>query len=148
MWSVANSGLGNQDNYEEILKHIDVENFADYMIMNFYFGNEDWDGHNWMAARQRSPEGRWQFYAWDTEFAIGLRPSNHATGEDAQNQIIHIDRTGTNTANKVTGLHQRLAANEEYRLLFADRLQKHFFNDGVLTPESVTEIWNCAGHAT
>ena len=142
MWAIANSGLADQSNYEEILEFVDVENLADYIIMNFYFGNEDWDGHNWMAARQRSSAGRWRFFAWDSEFAIGLRPSNHATGENAQNQIINIDRTALNTGGKVTALHQRFATNEEYRLLFADRLQKHFFNNGVLTPEVITETWN------
>ena len=142
MWSIANGGLGDSESYREVLKYVDAENLADYMIMNFYFGNEDWDGHNWMAARQRTVEGRWRFYAWDSEFAIGLRPSNHATGDDAKRQIINIDRTTVGTANKVSGLHQRMLANEEYQLLFADRMHKHFNNDGVLSPDAITEIWN------
>jgi hypothetical protein len=29
----------------------------------------------------------------------------------------------------------------EYRMRFADRLQKHFFNDGALTPDAVKATW-------
>jgi hypothetical protein len=38
-------------------------------------------------------------------------------------------------------LAQELAANGEYRLAFADRVRKHFFNDGALTPSAVTDRW-------
>jgi len=36
-------------------------------------------------------------------------------------------------------LHQELAGNAEYRLAFADRVHKHFFNDGCLTPGKAEE---------
>ena len=29
---------------------VDMENFVDYMILNFFSGNTDWDKGNWRAA--------------------------------------------------------------------------------------------------
>ncbi|MBN2316949.1 MAG: lamin tail domain-containing protein, partial [Sedimentisphaerales bacterium] len=40
-----------------------------------------------------------------------------------------------------TGLHRRLTDNTEYRMLFADHIHRHFFNDGVLTPEGATDLY-------
>ena len=43
---------------------IDVDNFIDYMLFNFYAGNIDWDYENWYAIRKRAG-GRWRFLSWD-----------------------------------------------------------------------------------
>ena len=42
------------------------------------------------------------------------------------------DRRGTENPAK---LHIELRKNAEYRLRFADRVQRYFFNDGPLTPD-------------
>ena len=47
------------------------------------------------------------------------------------------DNTENNDEGAPTFLHQQLLANDEYRLLFADRVHRHCFNDGVLTPSEV-----------
>ncbi len=38
-----------------------------------------------------------------------------------------------------TEIHHLLLQNSEYQMMFADAVYKHFFNDGVLTPESFEE---------
>jgi hypothetical protein len=49
---------------------------------------------------------------------------------------------GTNDGNGgPEELHTRLMAAPEYRLRFADRVQKHFFNGGVLTPQVAGGIY-------
>ncbi len=35
-----------------------------------------------------------------------------------------------------------MSANADYRIAWADRIQKHLFNGGVLTPESTAALWN------
>ncbi len=57
--ALANDGLASAQAYADIQQYLDVENLADYMLLNFYGGNADWDGHNWYAARQRGPDGRY-----------------------------------------------------------------------------------------
>ena len=128
------------EEYEAFQQQVDVQNLADYMLLNFYIGNTDWDGHNWIAAKQK-PNEPFRFYAWDSEFAISLPPSNTAVGESAEQQIINMNRTAQNNGNGPSGIHQQLARNEEYRMLFADRVQTHLFHDGALTPERATRLF-------
>ncbi len=128
------------EGYEAYQEQVDVVNLADYMLLNFYVGNTDWDGHNWISAKQK-PDQPWRFYAWDSEFAISLPPSNTAIGENAERQIINVNKTGQSSGNGPSGIHQQLARNEEYRMMFADRVQKHMFHDGVLTPDHATRLF-------
>ncbi|HKJ78842.1 MAG TPA: lamin tail domain-containing protein, partial [Prolixibacteraceae bacterium] len=39
-------------------------------------------------------------------------------------------------------LHEKLAQNKEYRMKFADRVYRHFFNTGVFTPDSCIARFN------
>ncbi|MHC4560702.1 MAG: lamin tail domain-containing protein, partial [Planctomycetota bacterium] len=48
---------------------------------------------------------------------------------------------GKNDNPGPTRLHRRLTDNAEYQLLFADHVHRHFFNDGVLTPEGATALY-------
>jgi len=41
----------------------------------------------------------------------------------------------------VAQVYRSLKASPEFRLLFADRIQKHFFNNGVMTETKLTEGW-------
>ena len=102
---------------------LDLDQFVDYMLVNFYAGNADWAFQNWNATRNRiDPSSRWFFHNWDGEKTF---------------QDLDDDNTENNDAGSPTFLHQQLLANAEYRLAFADRVHKHCFNGGVLTPASV-----------
>ena len=112
--------LADDANYRAVLDYLDVENFIDYMLLNFYGGNNDWDDHNWYAARRRAPGEGFRFFSWD-----GERTLESITGQN---------RAGVNQADKPSRIYAQLRANPEFRLLFADRVHKHFFNGGALTP--------------
>jgi hypothetical protein len=52
--------------------------------------------------------------------------------------------TGDNRVSNTdcpAGLHTNLIKSAEYRLLFADRIYKHLFNNGALTPEQNIARW-------
>lgn len=55
--------------YEDLLE---VGNFTDYLILNFYVGNTDWPHRNWWAGRDRNGAEGFHFYPWDTETALGF----------------------------------------------------------------------------
>ena len=99
---------------------LDIENLIDYLLMNYYGGNHDWDNHNWYAARHRVEGGQWRFFSWDAERIL---------------EGINDNRVNVNEGNAPTGIHNRLRANPEYRVIFGDRIHRHFFNGGALTPE-------------
>lgn len=121
-FSIANAGVADADGYSALAAFVDIENLIDYMIMNFYGGNDDWDGHNWYSLRRSgragSTEGRWQFFSWDAERTL----------ED-----VNRDKSSLNNNRMPSRLHQKLSKNPEYRLQFADRLHRHMFNGGALT---------------
>jgi hypothetical protein len=104
-------------NYAAVLAVIDVDNLIDYMLMNFYIGNRDWYA-NWYVGRRRVPDGKWMWFAWDSEFILGTY------------------REGVLGGDGPLGVYGRLKADSaEFRLRFADRVHQHLFNDGALTPE-------------
>jgi len=127
MFNIANSGLASDAQYQLIQQYLDIPNFIDYMITNFYVGNTDWAHQNWYASRNREEaNGRWRYHSWDAEHVMEALGAN-VTGRD--------DNGGP------TRLHQRLADNTEYRILFADHVHRHFFNDGILTPDVATALY-------
>ena len=64
----ADSGISDARGYQAIGQHLDLPEFVDYLILNLYAGNSDWDrSANWCAARPRIPSGKFQFFVWDAE---------------------------------------------------------------------------------
>ncbi|OQY27226.1 MAG: hypothetical protein B6243_13250 [Anaerolineaceae bacterium 4572_5.2] len=59
-------GFGDPQNYALLQEYLDVEAFADYVILNWYAGNQDWDTSNWYAL-VKNPAGKVRFFVWDAE---------------------------------------------------------------------------------
>jgi len=122
-------------NWERVLEVADVENMADYYLLNIYGATWDWPHNNWVAAKERSAEGRYRLYIWDAEGAM-----NNAGGRSASQEMINTFILGTQngqegsdgTEGELRDLWRGLNRWEEFRLVFADRIQKHLFNGGVL----------------
>jgi|GEM_PF-398067 len=102
--------------------YLDVGNYIDYMLLQYWSANWDWPWNNWRAFRDRndSVSTGFKFAVWDAEVAFGLG------GDPA------IDTTGS--SDGVAVIQSKLASNAEYQLRFADRVQKYLFNGGELTP--------------
>jgi len=127
MLNIAESGLASDERYQLIQQYLDVDNFIDYLIPNYFVGNYDWGHKNWYATRNAAdPNGRWRFHHWDGEHLM----------ENLYENVTNRDNPGG-----PSHLHQRLAQNAEYRLLFADHVHRHFFNDGSLTVKGATALY-------
>lgn len=133
MMAIAHGDIESPRAFAEIHKYLDVESFVDYLLLNFYSGNQDWDKSNWRSGRERQAGAGFKFFAWDSERTIG--DSRHST------VVTDIDILDKNVANRPSSLHQRLISNPEYRLFFADRAHKHLFNGGALAPENAAALW-------
>ena len=102
---------GTDDPTTEAL--LDVDNLIDYLIVHLYSGVEDWPSHNWYAARNRVNPGKgFQFFTWDQEISLDQ---------------LYRDRTSASNSNTPGELFQNLRNSSEFRLRFADRVQKHLF---------------------
>jgi len=130
MFSLANSGLMSDEQCESLQQYLDVPNLIDYMINNFYVGNTDWAHQNWYATRSRTdPDSRWRYHSWDAEKCMEMLYHNSP------------DQCRRPKGSPLY-LHDHLALNNEYRMLFADHVHRHFFNDGCLTPGGATNLYH------
>ncbi|MCP4450826.1 MAG: hypothetical protein GY809_05150, partial [Planctomycetes bacterium] len=105
--------------YAQMQAFLDMENFADYMLLHFYADAEDWPHHNgYAAANAISGDGRYRFFVWDQEIVLDYHGRAAA----------RIDN------NRGAGeLFQKMRTSQEFRMLFADRVYKQCFNDGALS---------------
>ncbi|MFN0128967.1 MAG: lamin tail domain-containing protein [Verrucomicrobiales bacterium] len=116
---------------------LDIDNLIDEMLAIFFTGDGDavlsnFLGHNqpnnWWGSRRRNGESGFRFFIRDAEHTLGA-PSwvNDQTGPwTGSNQ------NSFNFSNP-QWMHQDLMKNAEYKLRFADRAHRHFFNGGALT---------------
>lgn len=106
---------------------LDMDNFADYMLLHLYAGAEDWPHHNWYAARNRTDASTgFKFFVWDQEIVLDGR---------------FRDRTNAADANSPAELFSELRSSPAFRSHFADRVQKHIFNGGALSTEANQGRW-------
>jgi hypothetical protein len=113
---------------------IDLENYLDYIAINAWGGNWDWPNKNYWAGRDRDPATTdgFQFFMWDFENTMGNNRSRSPLNATTFDDIAKF--TGARSVGQV---HTSLKNNAEYRLAFADRVHKLFFNDGILTPANL-----------
>ncbi|MCC7373207.1 MAG: chitobiase/beta-hexosaminidase C-terminal domain-containing protein [Verrucomicrobiales bacterium] len=125
MMTVARQGVAGADAYARIQQYLDVTNLADYMMLNFYCATVDWPWQNWNAARKREDGAQFRFFIWDADYTLETAP------------WVPEDRTGvgagSDEADSPARLYHELRKNAEWRMLFADRVQLHCFNQGALT---------------
>ncbi|WP_193214510.1 chitobiase/beta-hexosaminidase C-terminal domain-containing protein [Luteolibacter marinus] len=124
MRAIAQAGLSSPAQYAAIREYLDVPQFADYMLLNIYGGNLDWPDNNWSATRKREDDAGFRFLAWDAERTL----------EDPA-----LNRVNLTGSNNPAEFYAALRNNAEFRLLFADRVHRHFFNGGALTPAAAAQ---------
>lgn len=117
---------------DELEPLLDLEGFCDYMLINFYGGNTDWDHHNWYAFRNReNPEHGFRFICWDTEI-IFVSSKENVTKNDNPGKPSHILKC--------------LMRNNHFRELFNHRAHELLTREGLLTEKGVREVWDSLYH--
>ena len=120
-WNALRNALGN--GYHEVLQYLDVENFADYVLLQFFSGNTwDWGvSNNWMATRKREDGHGFQFYAWDSD--VILRPG------------VREDATGLPGPGALLTHQGGLKQYDEFVQLILDRAPLYFDSGGMFSTE-------------
>lgn len=106
----------------EYEKWMDCTEFANLMIMNLYYNNQDFPGNNVCMWRPRTEEGRWRFIAKDTDFGIGLygSPASYNSIQWIYTPGYDSDRDWGNSSD-VTRLFRRLMDDADFKRDFIDR---------------------------
>ena len=140
-WNALNNRLqaanvNNRSNWERAMELVDPIAMADYFLLNIYGATWDWPNNNWVSARERSVDGRYRFYVWDAEGAFGhpRRTSNRNSNKPVNFNTISEDLLSR--TDSTSRMFQRLERWPEFRLILADRINKHFFNGGTLDDSS------------
>ncbi len=116
---------------------LDVDDMIDYLMLTFWTGNLDGttsaflgnnNANNWFGMRNRlGTKGGFHFMAHDFEHTF------FNVNEDRTGPFTTAGYYDSITYSNPLYLHQDLSANAEYRIRWADRIQKHMFNGGALT---------------
>ncbi|MEM7030643.1 MAG: lamin tail domain-containing protein [Chloroflexota bacterium] len=128
--AVGGGSLQVPEAYAEIEPYINVEQFSDYIILNWYAGTRDWGHHNWYAGVQ-NPNGKVQYYVWDGE---------RSWNEGAE-LTLGADLERNEGPNRIKQLFWALLWNVDFKMTFADRIHKHLYNDGALTESAAKARW-------
>ena len=127
MFQIARGDLADPANYQALQQYLDIADFIDYMLVNFYAGNDDWPHHNWYAARRRVEGAGFRFFSWDAEHVL---------------KNIDVDRTGVNDADSPGELYQLLLASSDFRARVAARADELLGPGGALSPENAAALYN------
>jgi len=133
------------NNYNTASQMMDMINYADYILVETYGANWDWPNNNWNVARERSDSGLFRFYVWDAEGCFFNNGLNNID-KDAFNQNPALKAGGGEGLNgedtPIANIWQSVKESREFRLLFADRIQKHYFNNGCMMESNLISKWN------
>jgi hypothetical protein len=130
--STLDTDLTIAANWQSVTNQMDIDNAADYYLLNTYCAMWDWPGNNFVIARERStgPNSRFRFAVWDAEGAFDVNSYYNKTV--SYNTISNDLLLDTNDWNNLPRIFRRLSTSPEFRLRFADRVNLHLFNGGML----------------
>lgn len=132
--------LSDRTNYAVLQSMMEVENFMDYQIAQIYFDNQD-AGGNIKFWRPQTPEGKWRWIMYDTDWGFGL----HDAEAYKNNSIaFHTEANGPSWPNPPwsTLILRKLLENEDFKdqfiTKFADYLNTTF--ESVTVEKKIDEI--------
>ena len=134
---------------EEFEQWMDTGEFANLMIMNLFYNNQDFPGNNIVMWRPRAEGGRWRWVAKDTDFGMGLYGSryDYETLNWLHNPDFDADRAWANGSDH-TRLFRRLMDVPEFRTMFVDRCAVYMgdFLNGPSTIEQMEKMRDMISH--
>ena len=121
--------------YQKLDSLLDIGNFIDYMLINQYAGNTDWNHHNWYAIRRHNNDSTasegFKFLCWDSELILMNVNENVASG------AVSRDKEGA-----VTAIYRNLLQNPQFAKRYVRRAKEVLANDGLLGEKSVVDVWD------
>ncbi len=158
IWNMCQNGFSSNSNYFKLLGlsqagevdttktvYVDIDNFIDYMLTIFYTGNFDApvskfsnnnNPNNFFAIKNRTKKREgFRFLTHDSEHTLLTDNAGPGVGLEENRVDINMNVSYFGKFHP-QWLHHELSENKEYRMRFADRVYRHFFNNGVFTVDS------------
>ena len=145
MLDLVRQGMMSNANYQRLqgnnpdgtrhppyVNYLDLDNYIDYLLINFLVGNRDWPANsNWYAAMNRVEPTGWKSFSWDAEHSMGIDST--------------LTADVTNISGSLGEPYAWLRTNPEFCLRFADRVQRAFGNGGPFYVDPAHPLWD-RGH--
>jgi hypothetical protein len=135
-------------NYEYVASQLDLVQFIDFLIVEIHIGNFDWPNNNWTIHREKTPNGLFRYSIWDAEGIEQwyFQADCSKCADTAFDKFPSYD-TGTPKGLNygpwpMSRIYRALKANSEFKQLFADRVHKHYKNNGIMSTASILKTWN------
>ena len=123
------ANAADAQSYAKLDTLLDIDAFIDYMLINQYAGNTDWDHHNWYALRRRGQDSQgFRFLCWDTEIIFENVDENLSAGSKHK--------------GAPTTIFQGLLKNNDFAARYRARAKELLADDGLLGETSVVEVWD------
>jgi hypothetical protein len=117
---LENNTLLSDADYKKVLNQIDVDCFIDYQLFQIYIYNDDWPGNNIKYWKSQTPNAKWRWILYDTDFGYSL----YNAKERANGLRFATATSGPSWPNPPwsTLLLRRLLTNESFKFKFINRL--------------------------
>lgn len=110
--------LNTSSVYNQLESAIDIDEFLNHFMSQFYFGNTDWPGWNIKAWKPKE-NGKWRWILYDTDFGFSLYDNNVALNP--------FERVDGNTVSDVADYHRFILFIKNN-----DKLKKRFLTKNIV----------------
>lgn len=133
---IKKNDLSRPDVYKYVTDRVDVQSFADYLISQIYFANNDAGNVRFYRSSDENSDGKWRWIIYDTDLCW-------APSSDRIWYLINPAGTGAGQ-NFNTTMINGLLESDDFRALFLERLE--YLMKNVYTTERVVgrvdELYN------
>ena len=116
-WLALSKTADDPASYERICQIVDVEEFANYMAVEFFLTNWDWPINNIKAFRQ-NPDGRFRFIVFDLDLAFGL--SGRAIDINPFTEFMSKEYSGKEYTSAIVTIFKNMINNDSFRDYFVN----------------------------
>ncbi|MHC1766513.1 MAG: lamin tail domain-containing protein [Verrucomicrobiia bacterium] len=150
---VIRKNMATPANYEELKTHVDLQQFCDYLLLNWYSGTADWPENNWYASMRLTPSPTpLRFFVWDAEDIWDAEGSSGPFDLDCTGCLKRgndgawipsdfVQANSSGTGPVIPQLFHSARANPEFLTLLADRAYHHLQAGGALSDAQSQARW-------
>ena len=136
------SDMTEPANYEQAQSYLDVEGFADYLLLSWWSAVSDWPQNNWYGGNRNDSSEfgptPFQYFVWDSEWSWGQGGQSSSDGRSQVHGDFVSRRSG---GTGIAGLWHALRVNDDFLTMFGDRVHKHLANGGALSEDVAKARW-------
>lgn len=115
--------LSVEENYNRLCELVDVENFADYMLLETFVANYDWPANNVRCWQEEDSKWRWMFYDGDATLNDqGVDPLGNPIELDVFGNATYVGEYTWPSSTEATLLFRKLLDNPDFYDYFSSQM--------------------------